>query len=562
MNWFLNIKVSKKLFGIFGMILILVASLGSVSLLEIHQIDQASDELSDNWMPSLGLARVMQYEVQAQRTTLYQMLLAKNDVEKSQFAARGEDQEKRILKDLDEYKRLIVSPEEKRLYDSLPASFAAFSANRREIADLVRRNESEKALELTVGVAREQAIRISDSLDKLVAMNVAGAHANAETIDSLVTDAWEFVSTLMLVTFVLALAAAVALSRALGTAVIAMTAAMDHLAKGDKTAEIPSRGRKDEIGAMAEAVEVFKQNAITAERLETEQQAAHAAQSRRAAAIETLAHEFDTQVSKVLAAVAGACSEMATTAQGLSASAEQTSRQSSAVAAATEQASANVQTVASAVEQLSSSISEIGRQLDHATATTQQATDDAERTDLLVQGLVVNSGKIGEVIDLISNIASQTNLLALNATIEAARAGEMGKGFAVVAGEVKTLANQTAKATEEISQQIGSVQEATTQVVAAIGQIVDRIAEINQISTAIASAMEEQSAAATEITRNVQQAAEGTREIAGNIEGVNQAAGETGSASQRVLDSSQAMSHQASDLKVLVETFLTDVRAA
>ena len=562
MNWFLNLKISKKLSTIFASILVLVIALGWASLSEINNIDSASNRLSDEWMPSLGLAREMQYDVQAQRTTLYQMLAARDAIEQSKFASIGDDQERAILKALGGYKTLISSAEEQTIFNALATNLAAFAASRKDIVDLARRNEHQKANEITTGKARREAVQITNDLEKLVALNVKGARTSAGLIDDRVREAWEIISGLVLTVFLFALGGAFVLRRAIGTAVIDMTAAMSRLAHGDKTVDIPSRARKDEIGAMAEAVEVFRQNALTAERLEAEQEAARATQSRRATAIEDLARDFDTQVSNLLTDVGRGCLEMEATAQGLSASAEQTSRQSSAVAAATEQASANVQTVASAVEQLSSSIGEIGRQLDHATSTTRLAADDAGRTDTLVQGLVVNSNKIGEVINLISDIASQTNLLALNATIEAARAGEMGKGFAVVAGEVKTLANQTAKATDEISVQIRAVQEATTQVVSAIEQIVSRISEINQVSTAIASAMEEQSAAATEITRNVQQAAEGTREIAGNIEGVSQAAEETGSASQRVLSSSQTMSQDASNLKMLVESFLAGVRAA
>ncbi|SBV93509.1 Chemotaxis sensory transducer [uncultured Alphaproteobacteria bacterium] len=337
---------------------------------------------------------------------------------------------------------------------------------------------------------------------------------------------------------------------------------LKQLAGGNLSCEIAGTARKDEIGDIARAALVFRDNAREAETMRAEQEAERKKREERARAIESLTHEFDRKVSGMLEIVSSACSEMDATAQSLSANAEQTSRQSAVVASATEEASSSVQTVATAAEELSASISEIGRQIEHATTVSRRANDEAGRTNARVRDLADISARIGEVVNLINDIASQTNLLALNATIEAARAGEAGKGFAVVAGEVKTLANQTAKATDEIGQQIGGVQSATEDVVGAIAEIATRIGEINEVSAAIASAVEQQIAAAAEIARNVQQAASGTQEIAANIEGVNQAAGETGAASQQVLSASQSLSQEAVGLRSVVEDFLAGVRAA
>ena len=341
-----------------------------------------------------------------------------------------------------------------------------------------------------------------------------------------------------------------------------MTAAMRELAAGNARIDIPGLDNRDEIGEMAKAVEVFRANKHETERLQAEQKDAIAAREKRAAAIEAMIARFQNTSETALGTLGGTASDLETTAQSLSHTAETASQRSTAVAAATEQASTNVQTVATAAEELSAAIQEIARQVSQSSELSSTAREGMERARETMAALSAASGKIGDVIGLINDIASQTNLLALNATIEAARAGEAGKGFAVVAGEVKNLANQTGRATDEIGQQIGAVQTAIGEVVSAIGDIVSRIDEMNQISAAIASAVEQQTAAAAEIARNVQQAAAGTQEIASNIEGVNRAAGETGAASQQVLSASQSLSLQATDLKSVVHTFLGGVRAA
>jgi len=362
--------------------------------------------------------------------------------------------------------------------------------------------------------------------------------------------------------FVLATLVSMRVASSIVRPIRSMVGAMQKLAHDDTAIEVPYQDRKNEIGLIAAAIEVWRNNAIARRTLQEEAEKERAARERRAVAIAEMTREFDRKVSDVLEVVGKACVEMDETAQSLSASAEQTSRQSQAVAAATEQASASVQTVASAAEQLSASIAEIAHQVEQSNGASREAAGEARRSDAIVKELAESSAHIGDVVNLITDIANQTNLLALNATIEAARAGEAGKGFAVVAGEVKNLASQTAKATEEIGRQIAGIQEATEHVVAAIASIVSRITEVNDVSAAIAAAVEEQSAAAREIARNVAQAAAGTQEVATNIVGVNQTAGETGAASRQVLSASQSLAREAGTLRSVVETFLQGVRTA
>jgi methyl-accepting chemotaxis protein len=562
MKKFDDLRTSRKLFLVFSGLCLLVALLGGLALKEIKAIDTASDDLSDNWLPSINLVRKVQFETTAQRTVIYQAIMATEAKDVQRFVDRFGELHTGISADLDRYKGLISSAEERQGFDELAADYGAFVKISEEIFALARTNQDDKALEMSVGPAREVAQKYAAAIERLVQINEHGAAESKARIEGVSNEAFLIVGVLLATVFVLAVGAGLALGNGIGKPVAAMTGAMHRLAEGDKTVEIPARGRKDEVGAMAEAVEVFKRNAIEAERLAAEQEASREAQMKRAAAIETLTTDFDRNVSGVLEMVSGACEEMNATAQTLSATAEQTTRQATAVAAATEQASTSVQTVASAAEELSASIGEIGRQVETSSNIAHTAAEEAQRANTIVQELAQSSARIGEVVDMITDIANQTNLLALNATIEAARAGDAGKGFAVVAGEVKNLANQTARATEEIGQQIGAVQESTKNVVAAIGGIVERIGELSQISATIASAVEEQTAAATEIARNVQQAAAGTQEVSSNIGGVSQAAGETGAASTQVLSASRSLSGESEQLKGLVVGFLEGVRAA
>ncbi len=345
--------------------------------------------------------------------------------------------------------------------------------------------------------------------------------------------------------------------------ILAITAIMTKLADRDWTTEVRFQDRTDEIGQMAKAVQVFKNNGVEADRLRDEQEAlkVKAEQEKRQAMLD-LAGRFEANIGSIVESVASAATELRSTAQSMAATSEETTQQATTVAAASEQATQNVQTVASATEELSASIQEIGQQITYSTQMIGAAATQTNETNRQVQSLASAAQAIGDVVKIISDIASQTNLLALNATIEAARAGDAGKGFAVVASEVKALANQTAKATEEIGSQIKAIQEATQSSARSIQDITATIGKVEATATAIASAVEEQGAATLEISRNVLQAAQGTREVSSNIAGVSEAAQQTGAAATQVLSSASELSENGEVLKAQIDSFLREVRAA
>jgi methyl-accepting chemotaxis protein len=344
----------------------------------------------------------------------------------------------------------------------------------------------------------------------------------------------------------------------------ALSASMQELANGNFAVVLPGLGRKDEIGDVAQAVENFKVKAAEKAREEAEakiKQDQVAAQQRKADMIK-LADDFEGAVGEIIETVSSASTELEASASTLTATAERAQELTTMVAAASEEASTNVQSVASATEEMTSSVNEISRQVQDSARMANEAVDQARKTNDRVGELSKAAARIGDVVELINTIAGQTNLLALNATIEAARAGEAGRGFAVVASEVKALAEQTAKATGEIGQQISGIQAATQESVNAIKEISGTIEKLSEISSTIAAAVEEQGAATQEISRNVQQAAQGTMQVSSHITDVQRGASETGSASSQVLSAAQSLSSDSNRLKLEVGKFLNTVRAA
>ncbi|WBV42369.1 methyl-accepting chemotaxis protein [Pseudoroseomonas cervicalis] len=408
----------------------------------------------------------------------------------------------------------------------------------------------------------QEATAVIDQLRALSTAVGAEAAALAEATSAGATLAFTFYSAGLALALAAALGAWLLVSRRVSRPLLAMTVAMRRLAERDFAAAIPGRDRRDEIGAMAAAVQVFRESMIEGDRLAEAQRAEQAEKAARAARVQAMAQGFERDAGQLVSMLAAAATELQGTAQAMRQGASQADGRAGAVAASAAEASANVETVAAAAEQLAASVAEIARQVERSTTVSSRAAENAQRTDATVRALSAAAQRIGDVVGLISSIAGQTNLLALNATIEAARAGEAGKGFAVVASEVKSLASQTARATEEIATQIGQIQQVTQEAVQAIQGIAGTIGEVGQITGAIAAAVEQQGAATREIARNVQQAADGTRAVTSHVREVSQLVGETGGAAQDVLHAAGELSRQSETLSRQVADFLSGLKAA
>ena len=417
-----------------------------------------------------------------------------------------------------------------------------------------------------IATAFDAAVVVGTDLDKLAAtMGERATQTQHGTMATMISAA-ENVRVTVLITAAAALLVGMlfawAVGRGISRPVRRMTAAMKRLAEGDTAAAVPDADRKDEIGEMAAAVQVFKNNMLEAERLRAEQEAQKTrSETERHQMMRDLADKFESSIGAVIEGVTSQAAHLQTTAQSMAATSEEASCQVTAIVQASEHASQNVNTVATATEELSSSVREISLQVAQSSRIIAEAVEQATATDEHVQSLANVAQTIGEVVQLINDIAGQTNLLALNATIEAARAGDAGKGFAVVASEVKSLANQTAKATEEITGQIAAIQQATKISVQSIRTITDTIAKVNENASAIASAVQQQGAATQEISRNVSQAAKGTADVNSNIAGVSGAAQQTGKAASAVLAFANQLTKSSETLKTHVGTFLREVRA-
>ncbi len=557
----INVSVRTRLVASLVVLFTLTLGLGGFCYHRLSELRVAVGALSDTALPSSRIIGRLATDFEALRSRQLAYLLS-SPQRRPASLGRLRETMAAIETDLADY-AAYVSPGEEALWDAIQKSVPAYSRMGEEYLRRLSAGDEKGGTDYLLDAMLPALNAARAALKADVQFNDGFGRKAAATANALGDSAR--LAIIVVLGFVAAVTAAVSymVVATVSVPLRRMVGVMLAVADGDVTAPVPNAGERSELGEMAAALQVFKDNLTRTRALEEETALARAsAEAQRRRTMQEMAAGFERAVGGAIGMVASAATELQATATTMSGTAAETAAQSTAVAAAAEQAAANVGTVAVAAEELGASVQEISRQVGGSAALAQRAVAEADQTGTLVQELNAAVSRIGDVVGLITSIAEQTNLLALNATIEAARAGAAGKGFAVVAAEVKALAGQTGQATSEISEQIVRIQASTAQAVASIDGITGRIREISTVATSIAAAVEQQGAATQEIVRNVSQASIGTTEVTGNIAGVAGAAEETGSAASQVLAASSELSRQSEHLAAEVARFLDTVRAA
>jgi methyl-accepting chemotaxis protein len=561
---FVKFAIRTKIICVVSILLLALAGSGLLAASYMRTMNADTSEIATNWLPSVKALGELNVGIILYRATLRAHLLSETVEEKQAVEKTLEkiaENNRRIRKN---YEAMINSAEERALYDDWSRRWQEYKDISAKVMELSRKEAGQfprEAIELN-----KRAIKVGNETDAILSrdieLNNAGAERETRRAAETYSSALMILAVIVGTATILGAAFSFYVIRDISTGIASIVRPMQALGEGDLGAEVPHQDEKTEIGMMANALQVFK-DALIAKKAADEAAAIDAeAKIERGRRVDNITREFEQMIGEIVTTVSSASSQLESSAGSLSATAVRSQELSTAVAAASEEASTNVQSVASATEELSSSVNEISRQVQESARMAKDAVGQARSTTDRVSELSKAATRIGDVVELINTIAGQTNLLALNATIEAARAGEAGRGFAVVASEVKALAEQTAKATGEIGQQINGIQVATQDSVSAIKEISGTIEKLSEISSTIAAAVEEQGAATQEISRNVQQAAQGTQQVSSNITDVQRGATDTGSASSEVLSAAQTLSTDSGRLQTEVAKFLTAVRAA
>ncbi len=560
-----RVSIRAKITILVAALLATLGMTGGLALLKMSSLHANTTEIAANRLPSVRVLGELKAEVVGYRNYVREHLLSETAEEKTKAEAKLATYAESIGKLRSKYATLISAAEERELFDEWSKLWSRYTETAERAIMLSRSavggypHDARKLVVKTLSPTGTQADAV---LEKDIELNNRGADEASVHADSSYRATLWLVVSLLCSAVLAGTIASYFVIRDISQGIASIIRPMQALGHGDLSANVPHQGDKTEIGSIADVLQVFKE-ALIAKKASDEAAAKEAefkiARSHR---VDAATRQFEASVGQIVKTVSSASTELEASAGTLSATAERAQELTTSVSAASEQASANVQSVASATEEMTSSIVEISRQVQQSARIASDAVDQARSTNDRVSELSQAASRIGDVIDLINTIAGQTNLLALNATIEAARAGDAGRGFAVVASEVKALAEQTAKATGEIGQQVAGIQTATNDSVRAIREIGETIGKMSEISSTIAAAVEEQGAATQEISRNVQEAARGTEQVSSNIVDVQRGAAETGLASSQVLSAAQSLSQDSSQLKLEVEKFLDTVRAA
>jgi methyl-accepting chemotaxis protein len=562
---FANFSIRAKITAVVAFLLVAMTGMGLLAVSNMRSINASTVDITTSWLPSVRVLGELRAGVVTYRTVLREHMLAETAKEKEAAEKILASVVERNTKIRRTYEPLITSPEERAIYSDWSREWESYKKGAEEVMALSRRDVGKvthDAHELNSTTVNPIGVRADELLKKDIDLNNTGADKAAKDAADNYGSAFTMLAAILGAAIVIGIAIGVYLVRDVLQGIASIVKPMQALSNGDLAAQVPHQGEKTEIGSMADALQVFKE-ALVAKKAADEAATRDAeVKIERGRRVDGITRDFESMIGEIVQTVASASTQLEASAGTLTSTASRAQDLTTAVAAASEEASTNVQSVASATEEMASSVNEISRQVQESARMAGEAVDQARKTNNRVSELSKAAARIGDVVELINNIAGQTNLLALNATIEAARAGEAGRGFAVVASEVKALAEQTAKATGEIGQQITGIQAATHESVAAIKEISGTIEKLSEISSTIAAAVEEQGAATQEISRNVQQAAQGTHQVSSNITDVQRGASETGSASSQVLSAAQSLSGESTRLKLEVGKFLNSVRAA